>query len=151
MRIDSTDKNGVTVDGKFVTWELLQRAAKQEDKGLAVVYADILKRAASIEEKRVISEDWKAYGYPLRTGFSQYYRGQHVMRAWEIRRAQRNRKDARVAYILTWDRSDNSRTREASPEFADYDQALAWVRENYHDGRGWHDESDGTADMWLYA
>lgn len=150
MTINDTNENGAIVDGKFITWELLRRAAKQEDADLAAAYSDILQRAARHDERRIISEDWKTYGYPLRTGFSQRYRGQIVMRAWEIRRVRRAGKDLRVAYILTWDRSDNTTRREASPEFADYEQAADWVLATYG---GWHDELGGerTASTWLYA
>lgn len=150
QKIQNTDKNGVTVGGKFVEWRVLEAAAKQEDAALATAYADILRRAKQIDDKRIISEDWKEFGYPLRTGFGRQYQGQHVMRAWEIRRVSRVGKDVRVAYIVSWDRSDNTRTRTASPDLAEYDGAIAWLSINYG---GWHDELGGerTADTWLYA
>lgn len=146
---DAEDRD-ITVSSKLVPWDTLRAAAKQEDRELAKTYADILSRAEGLEAKRIISEDWKQFGYPLRTGFGRQYQGQHVMRAWEVRRLQRDGKDMRVAYIVTWDRSDNTRTRKASPAFVEYDQAIAWLAENYG---GWHDELGGerTADTWLYA
>ena len=165
MKIQSTDENGVRMSGKFaefdeytererktdskfVSWGTLRDAAKQDDKQLATAYAEILQQAERLEARRVISDDWKQYGYPLRTGFGRQYAGQIVQRAWETRRVQRGGKDLRIAYIVTWDRSDNSFTRRASPEFSTHDEALDWVSDNYG---GWHDELGGerTAGTWF--
>ena len=164
MNITSTSERGVTVQGQFkiwsdiedreitvnsktVSWDTLRAASKQEDKDLAAVYSDILTRAEKMEETRLIAEDRKRYGYPLRTGFGQQYSGQIVSRAWEIRRVQDGKKDVRVAYILTYDRSDRSITRTPSPEFADYDECLDWLSHNYG---GWHEElGERTAEVWL--
>ncbi|HCE10666.1 MAG TPA: hypothetical protein DEQ40_19060 [Oxalobacteraceae bacterium] len=104
----------------------------------------------SDDARRIISEDWKKYGYPLRTGFGRQYAGQTVMYAWEVRRVGRDGNVALVAYIVRWDRCDNTRTREASPDFAEYGHALAWLSEHYGT---WHDEFGGerTADSFLYV
>jgi hypothetical protein len=149
FKLDRTTAEGATFNGKFVSWATLRAAATQEDKDLAMPYAELLERAKKAESSRLISADWKEFGYPVRTGFDQKFRGQIVMRAWEVRRIQRPKVDVRVAYIITWDRSDNSLTRLASPELPDYDAAQAWVLANYG---GWHEELGGerTASSWLH-
>jgi hypothetical protein len=157
-----TDATGVTfgghkissdfvVGGKFVPWSTLKAAAVQEDKALAAAYADVLARAEKAEASRQTSENWKQYGYPLRTGFNGAYRGQIVMCAWEIRRVQRKGVDAHVGYIVEWDRSTNTTSIIAtSPELPDFDAATAWVRENY--GSSTEDiGGERTASTWLYA
>ena len=139
---------GHVIGGARVTWDTLRAAATQEDTTLAAQYSDILERAKQAEESRLVAEDWKSYGYPLRTGYNDRESGQIVSRAWEIRRIQRPRIDVRVAYIVTYDRSDRTITRTASPELPDYDAAWDWVRDNY--GMSSRDMGgERTASMWF--
>ena len=167
MKINSTSERGVTVQGQFkvwsdtedreitvnsktISWDTLRAAAKQEDAELAGVYADLLARSEKMETSRLISENWKQYGYPLRTGFGHQYAGQIVIRAWEVRRKQYDRKDVRIAYIIAWDRSvPEVRVESTSPEFADIAACYEWLTKNYG---GWHDELGGerTASTWLH-
>lgn len=149
--VSTSDKGAIFGPGdKFVSWNTLRAAAAQEDKDLAAHYQQLLHRAQKQNEHRLVSEDWTKYGYPLRTGFSLDYAGQAVMRAWEIRRLQSHGLDVRVAYIVTWDRSDNTFTRQASPEYTEYDESLDWVSAHYGT---WHNEIGGerTAKTWLYS
>lgn len=149
--LERTSVEGAVFAGKFVAWGTLTAAANQEDKSLAGLYSDLLDRAKKAEAKRLIAENWKEFGYPIRTGFGRQYAGQHLMRAWEIRSFSRpGGVKSIVAYIVTWDRSINEITRMSSPKFAEYDLALDWVGKHYG---GWHDELGGqrTANIWLRA
>ena len=153
FEIQKTSAAGVTINYIFVPWRTLSAAAKQENADLAKAYAEILAAALAKDAARITSEDWKQYGYPLRTGFGRQYAGQAVMRAWETRRIQKSGKDVRVAYIVTWDRSmptGKSISRVASPELATHEEALTWVAEKYGP---WHDELGGerTASVWMVS
>jgi hypothetical protein len=152
--IESTGEKGAVVAGIFLPWALLDSAARQDDAELAAIYADIRARARRAEMDRVehdrIAAEWRTLGYPLRTGYARQYGGQIVSAAWETRRIAGGKT---VAYIVWLDRSESRGkrlTREASPAFNTHDQAMAWVKANYNSGRGWHDETDGTAKAWLY-
>ena len=152
IKVASTHDNGVRfADGNFVAWRVLEAAAQQPERDLATIYRQILTDAKKQNAQRLIPEDWKLYGFPLRTGYGKQYDGQCVRLAWEIRRKTVNGADSRIAYIVRYDRSETNRvTRTASPAFATYEEAMDWVSENYRGG--WHDEAgvESTYASFIY-
>jgi hypothetical protein len=135
MKINTTETH-VTVNGKTITWQQLRQAAYQSDPELKAVYSEILATARQLEAKRLQGEEWRNLGFPLIAVFDRFYGGQIVMKAGEIRRIGKDR----VAYVVTWDRSEPSARaiqRKASPRFATIDECFEWLRSEYP---RWHDE-----------
>ncbi len=145
--VTATSETGVTINNDVrVSWKVLRAAAKQEDEVLQASYQRILAEAEKREAARLTAEEYRRIGFPLSTGFDQKYRGQIVMRAWEIRSKGKDR----VAYVICWDRSTNTTEIElTSPEFPNIKAAHVWVLANYG---AWHDElGASTASAWLHA
>lgn len=96
------------------------------------------------------SKEGTSLGFPLRTGFDKNYCGQATMWAWETRcKTLRGGTKIFIPYLISRDQATRL-SRIAGPVCASHEEAIAWLAKNYSGGRSWTDETNGTAEKFLY-